>query len=409
MSNLTKTIKLRLNVTEEQVMLFRQMTERYRQGCNFVSQYIFAHAFPLAFTKLSKTLYPILRKVFALKSQLAQSVVKTTIARYKTVKEQLYRHPFQYKDRDGTWKRITKTLDWLWNPIQFRRPQADLVRNRDYSFVEDGSILSINTLGKRTKCTFQGKPFAKYLDGTWKLGTAKLVALKGLWYLHISVSKETETFQKENVQHVVGIDRGSRFLMVSYDEKGNTDFVSGKKTAAKRHKFQEIRKELQAKGTKAAKRRLKALSGRENRWMSDVNHRMSKTLVEKYGKDTLFVLEDLTGVSFEASNLSRGAKQNYDLRSWSFYQLEQFLSYKAQENRSKVLKVSARYTSQRCPKCGTIRREHRCHHKHLYTCSCGYQSNDDRIGAMNIQQLGTRWLSGDESPHYTRIARTTLE
>ncbi len=57
MPNLTKTIKLRLNVTEEQVMLFCQMTERYRQGCNFVSQYIFAHAFPLAFTKLSKTLY----------------------------------------------------------------------------------------------------------------------------------------------------------------------------------------------------------------------------------------------------------------------------------------------------------------------------------------------------------------
>ena len=79
---------------------------------------------------------------------------------------------------------------------------------------------------------------------------------------------------------------------------------------------------------------LKALSGRENRWMSDVTHRVSKTLVKKYGKDTLFVLEDLTGVSFEASNLSRGAKQNYDLRSWSFYQLEQFLSYKAQENRS---------------------------------------------------------------------------
>ena len=92
MSNLTKTIKLRLNVTEEQVMLFCQMTERYRQGCDFVSQYIFAHAFPLAFTKLSKTLYPILRKVVVLKSQLAQSVVNTTIARYKTVKEQLYRY-----------------------------------------------------------------------------------------------------------------------------------------------------------------------------------------------------------------------------------------------------------------------------------------------------------------------------
>ena len=68
--------------------------------------------------------------------------------------------------------------------------------------------------------------------------------------------------------------------------------------------------------------------------MSDVNHRISKTLVEKYGKDTLFVLEDLTGVSFEESHLSKTAKQNYDLRSWAFYQLEQFLTYKAHENRS---------------------------------------------------------------------------
>ena len=141
--------------------------------------------------------------------------------------------------------------------------------------------------------------------------------------------------------------------------------------------------------------------------MSDVNHRISKTLVEKYGKDTLFVLEDLTGVSFEDSNLSRTAKQNYDLRSWSFYQLEQFLTYKAHENRSEVLKVSARYTSQRCPKCGTIHKENRDHHRHLYSCQCGYRSNDDRIGAMNIQLLGTMWISGDNNPRYERISTTS--
>ena len=134
--------------------------------------------------------------------------------------------------------------------------------------------------------------------------------------------------------------------------------------------------------------------------MSDVNHRISKTLVTKYGKDTLFVLEDLTGVSFEESNLSQTAKQNYDLRSWPFYQLEQFLTYKAHENRSEVLKVSAKYTSQRCPKCGTIHKENRKPHQHLYSCQCGYQSNDDRIGAMNIQLLGSMWISGDSNPRY---------
>lgn len=403
MSNLTKTIKLRIYVTPEQEMLFRQMTEQYRQACNFVSQYIFDNQFNMAYQSLNKKLYSDLRKLFGLKSQLAQSSIKTAISRYKTIKQQLFQNPYRYKDENGNWQRITKTLEWLWKPVLFRRPQADLVRNRDYSFVDDGQVLSINTLGKRTKCTFEGEHFSEYLDGSNDLGTAKLVELKGLWYLHIPVTKIVEDFQNEHVRHVVGIDRGLRFLTVSYDEQGKTEFVSGRKIATKRHKFQEVRKQLQSKGTKAAKRRLKAISGRENRWMSDMNHQISKTLVQKYGKDTLFVLEDLTGVSFEENKLSQNAKRNYDLRSWAFYQLEQFLTYKAHENRSEVLKVSARYTSQRCPKCGTIHKGSRDHHKHLYSCQCGYKSNDDRIGAMNIQLLGTMWISGDNNPRYERI------
>ena len=402
-SDLTKTIKLRISVTPEQIELFRQTTEQYRQACNFVSQYIFDNAFDLAYLSLNRALYADIRSRFGLKSQMAQSCIKTTIARYKTVKEQLFQNPYQYKDESGDWKRIAKTLEWLWKPIFFGRPQVDLVRDRDYSFVDGGKTLSINTLGGRVKCSFFGDHFAAYLDGSYDFGTAKLVELNGLWYLHIPVTKEVEDFEKENVRHVVGIDRGLRFLAVSYDEQGKTAFVSGKKIATKRRKFQEVRRQLQSKGTKSAKRRLKTISGRENRWMSDVNHQISKTLVQKYGENTLFVLEDLTGVSFEESNLSRGAKQNYALRSWSFYQLEQFLSYKARENKSEVLKVSAKYTSQRCPKCGTIHKENRDHHNHFYACQCGYRSNDDRVGAMNIQLLGTMWISGDNHPRYERI------
>lgn len=403
MSDLTKTIKLRISVTPEQNDLFRQTTEQYRQACNFVSQHIFDNAFDLAYLGLNKVLYADIRCRFGLKSQMAQSSIKTAIAKYKTVKQQLLQKPYRYKDENGEWHSINRTLEWLWKPIFFGRPQADLVRDRDYSFVDGGKILSINTLGGRVKCSFFGEHFATYLDGSYDLGTAKLVEVNGLWYLHIPVTKAVEDFEKENVKHVVGIDRGLRFLTVSYDEQGKTTFISGKKIATKRHKFQEVRRQLQSKGTKSAKRRLKAISGRENRWMSDVNHRISKTLVQKYGENTLFVLEDLTGVSFEESNLSRSANQNYALRSWSFYQLEQFLTYKAHENKSEVLKVSAKYTSQRCPKCGTIHKENRDHRKHFYACQCGYRSNDDRVGAMNIQLLGTMWVSGDNHPRYERI------
>lgn len=93
----------------------------------------------------------------------------------------------------------------------------------------------------------------------------------------------------------------------------------------------------------------------------------------------------------------------YEMVSWSFYQLEQFLSYKAEEIGSKVLMVDAHYTSQRCPKCGTIDKSNRNHKLHLYTCkNCSYSSNDDRVGAMNIQLLGTRYISGEMKPSYKR-------
>lgn len=407
MFNSTKTIKLHLNVTPEQEILFRQMTEQYRQACNFVSQYIFDNDFDLAYHNLNKKLYNDLRNLFNLKSQLAQSTIRTVVAKYRTVKTQLLQKPYKYKDKKNNWHYIRKTLEWLYKPIFFNRPQVDLVRNRDYSFINNGQIVSINTLSKRIKCNFNGEHFAKYFDGSYEFGTAKLIELKGLWYLHISATKVIEDFQKENVHHVIGIDRGLRFLAVSYDEQGKTRFISGKKIATKRYKFQEVRRQLQSKGTKSAKRKLKAISGRENRWMTDVNHQISKTLVETYGKDTLFVLEDLTDISFNENNFSKIKKQNYNLRSWAFYQFEQFLTYKAKENRSEVLKVSAKYTSQRCPKCGTIHKENRDHNKHLYHCQCGYKSNDDRIGAMNIQFLGTMWISGNNNPRYEKIITTS--
>jgi IS605 OrfB family transposase len=130
--------------------------------------------------------------------------------------------------------------------------------------------------------------------------------------------------------------------------------------------------------------------------MSDINHQVSKTLVEQYGQNSLFVLEDLTGVSFNTDDLPKTLRNSH--RSWAFYQLEQFLTYKAHNNASEVVKVPAKYTSQRCPMCGIIRKDNRNHENHLYTChNCDYKSNDDRIGAMNIHELGKMYLSGTDA------------
>ena len=404
--DIVKTMKLLIHVDEQDILKLEKLTKQYADACTYISQYVFDHGFIMNFMTLQDILYHDVRDKYGLKSQFTISAMKTVTARYKTLKEQLYQNPYKYEDETGKWCFITRTLEWLQHPIVFYRPQADLVRGRDYSFVKSGdtTMLSLNTLDTRIKVSFETPDnFSEYFDGSWKFGGGKIVSLNGKWYFHISMTKpSTEDFSNDTIKHVVGIDRGLRFIATTYDEAGKTYFFDGKPIMAKRDAFQNTRSELQAKGTKSAKRALKRISGRENRWMTDINHQISKTLVTRYGSNTLFALEDLTGVSFSEDNLSHrkdgGRRQ---LRSWTFYQLEQFLIYKAHEAGSEVLKVKADYTSQRCPKCGRIHKENRDHDLHEYVCDCcGYRSNDDRVGAMNIQLLGTMYISGDTNPRF---------
>jgi len=406
MADFSKTMKLHIHPDVEAVRLFQEMTERYSQACSYISEYLFHNGYVLNFMRLQEALYDEIRNKFELKSQLTISAFKTVTARYKTVREQLQNNPFKYQDENGKWVYIPKTLDWLMKPVVFSRPQADLVRGRDYSFTDNRTMISVNTLGKRVKVSFDvPEYFNKYFEeGTpWSFGTAKLVSLNGEWYLHIPMTKSIpDNIDISAPSHVVGIDRGLRFLITTYDEKGEVEFVSGQDIIRKRQMFNKVRADLQSKGTKSAMRALRRISGRENRWMSDVNHQISKTLVDKYGSNTLFVIEDLTGVSFDEQNLShRTAGGRNDLRSWTFYQFEQYLAYKAAEAGSAVIKVPADYTSQRCPKCGRIHKGNRHHDTHEYVCdSCGYRSNDDRVGAMNLYTLGTLYVSGDSNPRF---------
>src|SRR5699024_9335538 len=139
-----------------------------------------------------------------------------------------------------------------------------------------------------------------------------------------------------------------------------------------------------------------------NRWMTDVNHQLSKTLVNRYGANTLFVLENLVNVRFATEKVAK--TKRYEQVSWAFYQLGQILTYKARLVGSEVVQVSAKYTSKRCHKCGRIWKDNRNHLEHLYICDrCGYKSNDDRIGAMNIQLLGTQYISGNECPSFSKL------
>lgn len=403
------TLKVRLKPTDQQAREFEKVSIAYRDACNVVSQWYFDHHFKMSRKDFNKNLYYSLRDRFpTMNSAMIQSTYRTIVGRYKTVETQLKKKPLYVPsgelDKNGKeiWQPVNRNLDWLWKPILFKRPQADYVRGMNYSFVQNASKISMNVLNKREKVAFDQHFLDILLSKNVRLGTAKLVHVCGKWYFHVSLTFEiTDTLEDDQIKNIVGIDRGLRFLATTFDNKHQTKFISGKQVSRKREHYKRLRAQLQAKGTKSAKRRLKQIGQRENRWMSDVNHQISKALVDHYGSETMFVVEDLFGVK---KTVKKRKKENrYEQNSWAFYQLEIDLTYKALCNHSKVIEVPAQYTSQRCPRCGRINKDNRDHDLHLYKCDrCGYSSNDDRIGAMNIYALGLMVRNGIENAKFKK-------
>jgi IS605 OrfB family transposase len=373
MEQMTVTAKIQISVSNSDKMLLDNTMSAYRDACNYVSNYVF-RTHDLKQFSLNKVLYSELRKRFGLKSQMAQSVFKTVIARYKTILE--------------------TQNEWI--KPSFKKPQYDLVWNRDYSLTQN--CFSVNTLNGRVKLPYFSKGMGKYFNHSiYKFGTAKLVNKHGKYFLHIPVTYDVEESLLSDVCNVVGIDRGINFVVATYDSKHKSGFVSGKAIKQKRANYSKLRKELQMCQTSSSRRRIKAIGQRENRWMQNVNHCVSKALVENNPKHTLFVLEDLSGVRSVTERVR--IKDRYVSASWSFYDLEQKLIYKAKQNQSTVIKVNPRYTSQSCPVCGHTEKSNRNKKIHLFCCkNCGYKSNDDRIGAMNLYRMGINYLEDIQVP-----------
>ena len=373
MGEITITAKIQIVPSNDDKLLLNSTMSAYTDACNYVSNYVF-QTHNLKQFALNKELYSDLRDKFGLKSQMAQSVLKTVIARYKTILE--------------------NQNEWI--KPSFKKPQYDLVWNRDYSLT--GNCFSVNTLNGRVKLPYFAEGMSKYFDHTiYKFGTAKLVNKHGKYFLHIPVTYEIEECFNSDICNIVGIDRGINFVVATYDSKHKSNFVSGKPIKQKRAHYSKLRKELQIRQTPSSRRRIKTIGQRENRWMQDINHQISKALVEKNPKHTLFVLEDLSGIRNTTEHVR--TKERYVSVSWSFYDLEQKLIYKAKQNQSSVIKVNPAYTSQCCPVCGHIEKANRNKKMHLFTCkNCGYKSNDDRIGAMNLYRMGINYLEDSQVP-----------
>jgi putative transposase len=242
-----------------------------------------------------------------------------------------------------------------------------------YSLFLDKKIVSLLTIGSRKRITLDIPQYYQEMFLEWKHTSADLCIRKNKVYLHISFEKEIENTPSTN--NLIGIDRGINNLAVS----SNNRFFGGGIIKKQVRKYQRQRSALQSKGTKSAKRHLGRLRRREQRFRADINHQISKQIIQSLNPGDTIVLEDLTGIR----NKRLRKEQRTMLNSWSYFQLEQFLIYKGAAKGISIVYIDARYTSQRCSSCGFICRSNR--KQHLFCCKqCGFRLNADLNGSRNI-------------------------
>lgn len=246
---------------------------------------------------------------------------------------------------------------------------------RSFNVWWDRNEISFSTIdGRKTVQIAVPEYFKQYLS--WKRCSADLFIRKGQVFLNIVVEKEVENPISNGT--FVGVDRGIKKLAVTSDLR----FFGGGHVKQVSRRYQRLRSVLQSKGH-SGKRHLRKIASKENRFRRDVNHVVSKQIVQGLKPGTTLILEKLTGLKERTTN-KRKKKDRFEHNSWSYYQLEEFLKYKAAAQAVLVDYVSACYTSRGCSKCRHIARANRTCQSRFRCKKCGYQCNADLNASFNI-------------------------
>lgn len=243
----------------------------------------------------------------------------------------------------------------------------------------------------------------KIINGEYKQGSAQIsLTDKGKIKLAISFSFERKNIPPLNKDKILGIDLGITNIatMSIFDvEKEDWDYLryndrilSGKEVIAFRQKCYNLRRQLSISnkvagngkighGKKCRMKSSQKIRNKEHNFADLYNHKVSKYIVELAEKNRC--------ATIQMENLSEATKEVNDmfLKSWSYYDLQQKIIYKAKEKGINVIKINPQYTSKRCSKCGCIHEDNRdCkNNQSKFECKiCGYKENADINASKNI-------------------------
>ncbi|MCG3795981.1 RNA-guided endonuclease TnpB family protein [Bacillus toyonensis] len=204
---------------------------------------------------------------------------------------------------------------------------------------------------------------------------------------------------------IAGIDLGLK--IPAYFAVNDVPYI--RKALGKIEDFLKVRTNIQSqkrslqralqssKGGKGRKKKLKALDQfkeKEKNYITTYNHFISKKII------SLAVQYGVEQINLELLTLKETQKKSL-LRNWSYYQLQQFIEYKANREEILIKYVDPFHTSQTCSKCGHYEDGQR-EKQDTFCCkSCGFIDNADYNAARNIA-ASTRYITNKEESEYYR-------
>ena len=233
-----------------------------------------------------------------------------------------------------------------------------------------GEQLTLSCIGKRVKLILAVPDYFREIYDNWDFRGATVTyakQTKQFWVRLVFEHSDPEKLEHGDVQ---GIDRGLYHLCSTHDGK----FFSSNKIRANQRKYLYNRKQLQQKGTRSAKRRLKSMSGREkrfNRYLIDVSHAITKQLAQQKNVRT-FILQNLDG------------KRTWNQREYiQLPRFEEFLEYKATALGKTVIFLDSRFNPNKCNLCKS--RNTKIDNGYVKCHSCKYTNVASLNRAINLR------------------------
>jgi len=351
----TLTLKIKLNVTDDQKEIFDNTIRQYTDSFNKVASLGWDKEIKNG-VELHKLTYAEERERTDLPSQLVCSArvkatesVKSAFALKKkgekTNKPKSLRCPIRYDARSCT--------------VKLREGKA-----------------SIASISGRQQVSFTLPDYYKSRVD-WKVCSSELCKSKqGKYFLHVVVETDSPVFEASG--KVTGVDLGVNRPAVTSDNK----FFGTRYWKEIENRNFRLKRSLQAKGTKSAKRKLKKLSGKVNRFRNDCDHVLSKRIVTSVESGSVVAMEDLTDIR---SRVKARKKQRRRIHAWSFNRLKVYVQYKAEMKGVAIEFVDPRYTSQKCSHCGHREKGNRKSQSEFKCKKCGFQHNADLNASKNVR------------------------